>query len=258
MEARDIMHPEDAKAIQMLRRIKGFDALVRASMEHGYEKIFRGENLGCMVKVNAQNNHNLYTAFKGVVQKVGIAEPEFYIYNDPVMNAYTYGETNTFIAVSNSLVERLTIDQVRSVIAHECGHILCKHTFYNTLLRTIEELGLWFHLISYTAFAPILMGLQYWSRKSEYSADRCAAAVVGERTFQTSMLKLTTGLTEYQGSPYQLVEQAKEYHRFVNGSWWNRIQQNCRVAFNSHPQMCERAWEIDRWKNSWQYKNLRS
>ena len=56
----------------------------------------------------------------------------------------------------------------------------------------------------------------------------------------------------------QLVEQAKEYHRFVNESWWNRIQQNCRVAFNSHPQMCERAWEIDRWKNSWQYKNLRS
>lgn len=56
----------------------------------------------------------------------------------------------------------------------------------------------------------------------------------------------------------QLVEQAKEYHRFINDSWWNRIQQNCRVAFNSHPQMCERAWEIDRWKNSWQYKNLRS
>ena len=127
MEARDIMHPEDAKAIQMLRRIKGFDALVRASMEHGYEKIFRGENLGCMIRVNAQNSHNLYTAFKGVVQKVGIAEPEFYIYNDPVMNAYTYGETNTFIAVSNSLVERLTIDEVRSVIAHECGHIPLKH-----------------------------------------------------------------------------------------------------------------------------------
>jgi Zn-dependent protease with chaperone function len=102
------------------------------------------------------------------------------------------------------------------------------------------------------------MGLQYWSRKSEYSADRCAAAVVGERTFQTSMLKLACGMAEIQGSPYQLVEQAKEYHRFVNDSWWNCIQQNCRIAFNSHPQMCERAWEIDRWKHSWQYKTLYS
>ncbi len=118
MKARDIMHPEDAKAIQMLKHIKGFDAFVRASMEYGYEKIFRGENLGCMIKVNEQNYPDLYTAFKGVVKKVGINEPELYIYNDPVMNAYTYGETNTFIALSNSLVERLNIDEVRSVIAH--------------------------------------------------------------------------------------------------------------------------------------------
>ena len=91
MEARDIMHPEDAKAIQMLKRIKGFDALVRASMEYVYEKIFRGENLGGMVKVNRNNHANLYSAFKSVVQKVGINEPELYIYNDPQMNAYTYG-----------------------------------------------------------------------------------------------------------------------------------------------------------------------
>lgn len=29
-----------------------------------------------------------------------------------------------------------------------------------------------------------------------------------------------------------------------------------RVAFNSHPQMCERAYEIDRWKHSYQYRKL--
>jgi Zn-dependent protease with chaperone function len=128
---------------------------------------------------------------------------------------------------------------------------------YNTLLRTIEELGILLQIFSRAALGPILMGMQYWSRKSELSADRCAAVVVGERTFQTAMLKITSGMSEIQGSPYQLVEQAREYHRFENDSWWNRIQQNCRIAFNSHPQMCERAWEIDRWKYSWQYRKLR-
>ena len=256
MKASDIMHPEDAKALQMLRKIKGFDAFIRASMEYGYEQVFRGENLGMMVKVNAQNYPSLYAAFKNVVRKVGIKEPELFIYNDPVMNAYTYGETNTFVALSSSLVEKLNIEEVSSIIAHECGHILCKHTLYNTLLRTIEELGLLLQVISYSTLGPILMAMQYWSRKSELSADRCSAVVVGERTFQTTMLKLTTGLSEIQGSPYQLVEQAREYHRFENDSWWNRIQQNCRIAFNSHPQMCERAYEIDRWKHSWQYRKL--
>ena len=206
-------------------------------MEYGYEQVFRGENMGFMVRVNSQNFPELYQAFKGVVKRVDVREPELYIYNDPVMNAYTYGETNTFVAVSNSLIEKMTIDEVRCILAHECGHILCQHTLYNTLLRTIEELG---------------------SRKSELTADRCAAAVVGERTFQTAMLKLTCGMSTIQGSPYQLVEQAREYRRFENDSWWNRIQQNCRVAFNSHPQMCERAYEIDRWKDSWQYRRLRN
>ena len=250
MKASDIMHPEDAKTLRMLKKIKGFDAFIRASMEYGYEQVYRGENMGFMVKVNLQNFPELYQALKGVVKRVGI--------RDPVMNAYTYGETNTFVAISNSLINAMTLDEVRCILAHECGHILCQHTLYNTLLRTIEELGILLQIISRAALGPILMGMQYWSRKSELSADRCAAAVVGERTFQTTMLKLTCGMAEIQGSPYQLVEQAREYHRFENDSWWNRIQQNCRVAFNSHPQMCERAYEIDRWKNSWQYRRLRT
>ena len=258
MKASDIMHPEDAKALRMLKKIKGFDAFIRASMEYGYEQVYRGENMGFMVRVNQRNFPEIYQAFKSVVKRVGIREPELYVYNDPVMNAYTYGETNTFVAISNSLINAMTLDEVRCILAHECGHILCQHTLYNTLLRTIEELGILLQIISRATLGPILIGMQYWSRKSELSADRCAAAVVGERTFQTAMLKLTSGMSEIQGSPYQLVEQAREYHRFENDSWWNRIQQNCRIAFNSHPQMCERAYEIDRWKDSRQYRKQRN
>jgi Zn-dependent protease with chaperone function len=142
-------------------------------------------------------------------------------------------------------------------MAHECGHILCHHTLYNTLLRTIEELGMLFKIISYSTLGPILMAMQYWSRKSELSADRCEAAIVGHEVYQRTLLKLTCGLSKIEGSPYQLVEQAREYHKMEHESWWDVIQQNCRIAFNSHPQSCERAWEIDRWKNSWQYRRLR-
>lgn len=258
MKASEIMHPEDAKAIKLLRRLKGFDELIRISMEYGYEQIFRGENLGMLLKVNNQNYPILYAAFKDVVKTVGIQEPELYIYNDPHMNAYTYGETNTFIALSSSIVERMNLDELSCILAHECGHILCQHTLYSTLLRTIHELGYFLGLLSYATLGPVLMAMQYWSRKSELSADRCAAAVVGERTFQRAMLKLACGMPEIKGSPYQLVEQAREYHQMKRKSLWDIIQQNCRIAFYSHPQWCERAYEIDRWKNSWQYRSLRN
>ena len=67
------------------------------------------------------------------------------------------------------------------------------------MLRTIEELGTFFQIISFSALGPILMAMQYWSRKSELSADRCAAVVVGERVYQTAMLKLTCGLSRVDG-----------------------------------------------------------
>ena len=82
MQAKDIMHPEDAKALQVLRKLKGFDELIRLSMEYGYEQLYRGENLGMLLKVNTENYPVLFQTFKEVVKTVGIREPELYIYND--------------------------------------------------------------------------------------------------------------------------------------------------------------------------------
>ena len=104
MKATDIMHPEDAKAIQMIKRIKSLNPLVRKIMEYGHEKEEHGINLGNYLKVNAHNLPKVFRAFKDVVRKVGIKEPDLYIYQDANLGAYTYGETNTFICVSSAVV----------------------------------------------------------------------------------------------------------------------------------------------------------
>ena len=108
MKATDIMHPEDAKAIQMIKSVPGYEKLVRLFMKLGYEMQYRGENLANMVRVTPHCYPQIYGLFKEVVNKTGIKEPELYIYNDPEMNAYTYGETRTFVALSSSIVEKLT------------------------------------------------------------------------------------------------------------------------------------------------------
>lgn len=257
MDASMIMHPSDAKAIGALRSMKGFDSLVSLTMEYGYERLLRGENLGEMVQVNAVNFPKVYYPFQDVVRSVGITEPELYIYNDPVMNAYTYGDANPFVAVSSSVVEKLTEDELKSVLAHECGHIICRHTLYNTMLAILINTGFALELVSLSLLRPVYAALRYWSRCSEYSADRCAAAVVGELTFQMENLKMTCGLSEIHGSPYQLVEQARAYEQHRTQSLLDRVQQTTRILFNTHPQSCQRALEIDRWKKSWQYKELR-
>ena len=257
MEAKDIMHPEDTKAIQVLQKTKSLNPLVRKIMAYGYENKFRGINLGSYLKVNAHNLPKVYQAFKDVVRKVGIKEPELYIYQDADPNAFTYGETNTFICVSSAVVDKFSVEEFQCVIAHECGHLLCKHSFYKVLLYVLMDMKDAFGIITWLTFEPLYLALQYWNRKSELSADRCATAVTGESVFQSMMLKLSCGVDAQIVNRSPLLDQAEEYHKFKNASWWNRIQQNCQEALYNHPYECERAWEIDRWKNSWQYKKYR-
>lgn len=257
MKAADIMHPEDQKAIEVLKKIPFVDEACRSMLEIAYEKIYRGENLGMMVKVDSSYMPELYNDFLHIAKVVGITTPELFVYNDPVMNAFTFGETNPYVCVSSSLIEKLNREERMAILAHECGHILCQHVLYGSVVETLRMLGESFGIIGSTLTGPIRLALSYWSRRSEYSADRCAAAVVGERTFQASMLKLALGLADAGDDPYRLVKQAKEYHAHEKKDIWSRIQQNCRVALFSHPQNVNRAYEIDRWKKSATYKRLR-
>lgn len=251
-----VMHPEDLKAIAVLRKIPGFDYVIRKFMEKGGERLFRGENLANYVRVTKTSLPRVYNIFKDIVARLGIKEPELYVYNDPVMNAYTYGETNTFVAISSGAIETMTYDELKGVIAHECGHIVCHHTFYNTLLRSLLSMADFFKGIPYFFLGPIYLALSYWSRRSEFSADRCAAIIVGADAYQKVLVRLASGLRVFNPKGDELLAQAYDYHEMIEDSWWNKIQQNCRMAFYSHPQMCERAYELARWGKSGIYRNF--
>lgn len=134
MTASDIMHPEDKKALQMLKKIPFIDSACRSILKVGYERMYRGENLAMMVKVSSQCLLRVYSLMKSTTEKVGLEMPEVYVYNDPVMNAFTFGETNVFVCISSSCVEKMDDEELMCLMAHECGHILCKHVFIKVLL----------------------------------------------------------------------------------------------------------------------------
>ena len=116
MRAMDIMYPEDAKAIQVIRSVPGCERLIRTYLQLGYERQLRGENLANCVQVTSESFPRIYTLFREVVRKVGIQEPELYVYNDPVINGYTFGETRPFVALSSSLIEHLDEEELKGKV----------------------------------------------------------------------------------------------------------------------------------------------
>jgi Zn-dependent protease with chaperone function len=149
-------------------------------------------------------------------------------------------------------------EELDAVIAHECGHILCRHVLYNSLANYLklgaDALGILGNLT-----APVEYALYYWNRKSELSCDRCAAIVTSPQVVARVMARLAGGprsLTE-RISSIEWAKQADEYDQIRNSNLWNKALQISAVLSMSHPFAAVRVREILRWEHSPQYAQLK-
>ncbi len=100
-------------------------------MALGFEQLQYGMNMATAIRLSPTQLPKLYNHLPPICEKLGIAEPEFYLQMDPVPNAWTFGDTKIFITITSGLVELLNDEELDAVIAHECGHILCHHVLYH-------------------------------------------------------------------------------------------------------------------------------
>lgn len=253
----EFIHPEDAAALRQLENIPGFPALVKKLLSLGLEKLQYGINMASAIRLSPTQLPNLYNHLPPICKKLGIAEPEFYLEMDPNPNAWTFGDTKIYITITSGLVEMMTDEELDAVIAHECGHIMCRHVLYHSLARYIlsgtDALGI---LGSLTV--PIQYAILYWYRKSELSCDRCASLVTSPETVAGVMARFAGGpreLTQHINM-HEWAKQADQYDAIRNDGLWNKTLQIYATMGLSHPFNAVRVREILKWGKSSQYRNL--
>ena len=259
MSPSEFIHPEDAAALRQLESIPGFPTLVKKFYALGYEKLYYGTNMASNIRLSETQLPEIYRHLPPICAKLGIAEPEFYLEMNPMPNAYTFGDTQIFITVTSGLVEMLSDDELDAVLAHECGHILCRHVLYhnmaNMLIDGADALGLLGMLT-----APIKYALLYWQRKSELSCDRVGAIVTNPETVSKVMVRLSGGpksITENVNIE-EWARQADRYESIRNDGTWNKALQTYAIMGQSHPFSAVRVREILKWGDSPQYNNIKS
>ena len=129
----DYIHPEDEAARRNMEAIPGFAAAMKLFMRYYDEQIVHGMNMANKIRLSPTQLPEIYQKLPPICQRLSISEPEFYLEMDPYPNAYAMGDTRTMVTVTSGLLEYLTDEEVSSVIAHECGHIACRHMLYHTL-----------------------------------------------------------------------------------------------------------------------------
>jgi Zn-dependent protease with chaperone function len=259
MISTDFIHPEDAKALKTLEAIPGLKLVIRKFLELGYERMYYGMNMASQIRLSPTQLPEIYKHLPPICEKLGMEVPEFYLEMNPLPNACTYGDTKIFIRVTSGLVEMMNDDELDAVLAHECGHILCRHTLYRSIATTLFNEGLRFGLLDDIA-EPLKIALYYWMRKSELSCDRVSALVTSPETVMRVMARLSGGPKSLTAGVNfkEWAEQADKYDEIYNDGLWNRSLMIYNTMLMSHPFAAVRVREILKWCDTDQFVNIKS
>ena len=174
ISSRAYEHPADRSALVALRKLSGFDTLLRRLASLFNDRSLRLMFLASAVRANEQQFPGIYQMLLDgcYIMDMPIV-PELYISQNPLVNAMTLGTDKPFIVITTGMVDLMDAEELRFVVGHELGHALSGHAVYRTML---------FHLInlaSRIAWLPIVLpargliwALEEWYRKSELSCDR--------------------------------------------------------------------------------------
>lgn len=259
MKPKDFIHPEDEAAMRQMENMPGFTAFIKKVMSVGYETLRYGTNMASNIRLSEKQLPEIYRHLPPICAKLGIKEPEFYLEMNPMPNAYTSGDTRIFMTVNSGLVEMMSDEELDAVIAHECGHILCRHVLYHTVAQWLAT-GLESLNILGTLTLPLRYALFYWYRKSELTADRAACLATSPEAVVSVMARLSGGPQSItsQLDVNEWAAQADEYEKIRNSNTWNKALQMGAIANQSHPFAAVRVREILKWTESDQYKMLKT
>jgi uncharacterized tellurite resistance protein B-like protein len=150
------------------------------------------------IRLSERLSPRIYRIFQEMCQALEIeAQAEVFCLPSPDINAFAMLDvrksvTYSLIGVTARALEKLDDAELKSILAHELGHILFGNNRLAALISTDAENP------SMTVLPPLGESLFLrWRKKAEISADR--VSLIASRDFRataTSLLKATFGLSE--------------------------------------------------------------
>lgn len=251
-------HPADRGALVALRKLKGFDSVLKAVSGLFNERAVRLVFLGSAVRADERQFATLHRLLGEVAQTLDAPDlpklPELYVVANPVPNAHTLGMKEPFIVLTSGLVDLLDEDELRFVVGHELGHAISGHAVYQTLLQQLIQLSGLFSSIPIGGLGvrAIMAALHEWSRKAELSADRAGLLATQDpaTAFRVHMKLASGGRLDDLDTP-AFFAQGQEY--LDAGDLRDSVLKLLLIENQTHPFAVVRAAELRRWVDSGEY-----
>ncbi|MFJ4678319.1 MULTISPECIES: M48 family metallopeptidase [unclassified Kitasatospora] len=251
-------HPADRSGLVALRKLSGFDDILKKLAGLVSERSVRLLFLATAVKTSERQFPELYDMVRDAAYVLDLEKvPELYVSQDPKVNAYCIGMETPVIVVTTGLVELMDEEELRAVIGHEVGHAMSGHAVYQTMLMILTNLAArigWIPLGN-LAITALITALKEWFRKAELSSDR--AGLLAGQDLQASMrslMKLAGGAHLAEMNVDAFLEQAAEYDKA--GDLRDSVLKLLQVLPQSHPFAVTRVAQLKKWAESEEYRSI--
>lgn len=219
-------HPLDIQAEQALRSLPGFDLIAGKFVEFIYERPQFISLMGNSIQVGPRQYSTIYQIFRECVRDLDIyPEPALFVAQDPQVNSYALGQEHPFIVINTGLLDLLNEAEIRTVLAHELGHIKCGHTILIQMALWMMNAAAFLGDVTFGLGNFVSTGLIFaffeWRRKAELSADRAALLVMDDlEPVMLSMMKLSGGSHKYANecSLQEFINQSDNYQALDDDS----------------------------------------
>jgi Zn-dependent protease with chaperone function len=257
ISSRAYEHPADRSALVALRKLSGFDTLLRRLAGLFNDRSLRLMFLASSVRASEQQFPELYQSMLDGCYILDLPTvPELFITQSPLVNAMTLGADKPFMVITTGMVDLMDAEEMRFVIGHELGHVLSGHAVYRTMLYHL------LNLITRLAWLPIVLpakgviwALEEWYRKSELSCDR-AGLLAGQdvEAGRRALMKTAGGSRLVEFNPDAFHQQAREYDAVPDVR--EGLLKLLQLQGTTHPFAVIRFAELDRWADGGDYRNI--
>jgi Zn-dependent protease with chaperone function len=258
ISSRAYEHPADRTALVALRKLTGFDTILKNLAGLFNDRALRLMFLASAVRASPEQFPDLYQAMLDSCYILDLPTvPEMYISQDPTVQAMALGADKPFLVLTSGIVELHDPEEIRFVIGHELGHVLSGHAVYNTMLYYLIILAQRLALVPFAwiGLKAVIWGLEEWHRKSELSCDRAGLLATQDvDAARRSLMKLAGGRRLAEFSSDEFHKQAREYDAVpdVRESLLKLLQ----LQGTTHPFAVVRFAELDRWADEGEYPDI--
>ena len=261
LQTTEYEHQFDKAALNALRALKGVDVITKFVMDWTYIKWHIVELAGSNFHVTEESCPDLYSQVKDVFDTLDIIKiPEIYTEWGHFINAYTTGyKDSTLLVLYSGAVDLMTEDELRFVVGHEAGHIKSGHVLYHMMAQMFSN------IITNVSIAaplaqPIYLALLYWTRMSEFTADRAGLlACQNVDAALNAVIKMSGLPSKYfkKMDRESFMQQAQEFQERYGGVT-DTVIKNISILNDSHPWTIMRAAELIKWIESGEYEKVLS